>query len=51
MKGKWDEKGKFKNFCEGDLVLWMPKSIKIKGGKFKQLTISLVQHNLYFLPK
>ncbi len=29
------EKRNFKNICEGDLVLWMPKSTKIKGGKFK----------------
>jgi len=34
-KENWDEKGKLKNICEGDLVLWMPKSTKIKGGKFK----------------
>jgi hypothetical protein len=34
-KKTWDEKEKLKNICEGDLVLWMPKSIKIKGGKFK----------------
>ncbi len=35
MKGNWDERGKFKNICEDDLVLWMLKSTKIKGGKFK----------------
>jgi hypothetical protein len=35
QKENWDEKGKFKNICEGDLILWMPKSTKIKGGKFK----------------
>ncbi len=32
-----DEKRKLKNICEGDLVLWMPKSTKIKGCKFKLL--------------
>jgi len=30
-----DGKGKLKSICEGDLVLWMPKITKIKGGKFK----------------
>jgi hypothetical protein len=30
QKENWNEKGKLKNICEGDLVLWMPKSTKIK---------------------
>ncbi len=34
-KENWDGKGKFKSICEGDLVLWMLKTINIKGGKFK----------------
>jgi len=34
-KENWDEKGELQNICEGDFVLWMPKSTKIKGGKFK----------------
>jgi len=34
-KENWDEKGKFKSMYEGDLVLWMPKTTKIKGGKFR----------------
>jgi hypothetical protein len=34
-KEDWDEKRKLKNICEGDLVLWMPKSTKITRGKFK----------------
>jgi hypothetical protein len=29
-----NDKGEFKGIC-GDLVLWMPKTTKIKGGKFK----------------
>jgi hypothetical protein len=29
-KENWDEKGKLKNIYESDLVLLMPKSIKIK---------------------
>jgi hypothetical protein len=33
-KEQRDEKGKMKSFLEGELVLWMPKSTKIKGGKF-----------------
>jgi hypothetical protein len=34
-KENWDDTGKFKSICEGDLVLWMLKTTKIKGGKFK----------------
>ncbi len=34
-KENWDEKGKLKSMYEGDLVLRMPKTIKIKGGKFR----------------
>jgi hypothetical protein len=34
-KENWDGKRKFKSTCEGDLILWMPKTMKIKGGKFK----------------
>ncbi len=34
-KENWDDKGKLKSIYEGDLVLWMPKTTKIKGGKFK----------------
>jgi hypothetical protein len=34
QKENWNEKRKFKNICDGDLILWMPKSIKIKEGKF-----------------
>jgi hypothetical protein len=34
-KENWHDKGKLKSICEGDLVLWMPKTTKIKGGKFK----------------
>jgi hypothetical protein len=33
-KEQRDEKGKIKSFKEGELVLWMPKARKIKGGKF-----------------
>ncbi len=33
-KTQKDEKGKIKSFKEGELVLWMPKDTKIKGGKF-----------------
>jgi hypothetical protein len=33
-KKQKDENGKIKSFKEGKLVLWMPKAIKIKGGKF-----------------
>jgi hypothetical protein len=36
-KENWDGKGKIKSFDEGDLVLWMPKTIEIKGGKFRLL--------------
>jgi hypothetical protein len=35
MKGKLVWKRKFKNICEGDIILWMPKSTTIKGSKFK----------------
>ncbi len=35
QKENWDEKRKLKNTRKGDLILWMPKSTKIKGGKFK----------------
>jgi len=31
---KRDEKRRMKSFKEGKFVLWMPKTIKIKGGKF-----------------
>jgi hypothetical protein len=34
-KENWDDKGKFKSIYEGDLVLWMLKTTKIKGGEFK----------------
>ncbi len=34
-KENWDEKRKFKNIYEDDLVLWMPKSTNFKGGKYK----------------
>jgi len=34
-KENWDEKRKLKNMYEGDLVLRMPKTTKIKGGKFR----------------
>jgi hypothetical protein len=34
-KENWDEKRTLKSICEGDLVLWMPKAARIKGGKFK----------------
>jgi hypothetical protein len=34
-KGNWDEKKNLKSIYEDDLVLWMLKTIKIKGGKFK----------------
>jgi hypothetical protein len=33
-KEQKDEKRKIKSFKEGELVLWMPKAIRIKGGKF-----------------
>ncbi len=33
-KEQSDEKGKIIFFKEGGLVLWMPKSTKINGGKF-----------------
>jgi len=36
-KENWDGKGKIESFDEGDLVLWMPKTIEIKGGKFRLL--------------
>ncbi len=34
-KENWDRKGKIKSFDEGDLMLWMPKTTKTKGGKFR----------------
>ncbi len=36
-KYQQDDKGKMKSFKEGELVLWMPKAMKIKGGKFRLL--------------
>jgi hypothetical protein len=33
-KEQRDEKGRMKSFKEGELILWMPKVTKIKGGKF-----------------
>ncbi len=34
-KYQQDDKGNMKSFKEGELVLWMPKAMKIKGGKFR----------------
>jgi hypothetical protein len=34
QKENWDEKRKLKNIYDGDLILWLPKSTKIKGRKF-----------------
>jgi hypothetical protein len=36
-KEQKDEKGKMKSFKEGELVFWMPKATKIKGGNLHYL--------------
>jgi hypothetical protein len=33
-KENLDAKRKLINICEGDLTLWVPKTTKIKGGKY-----------------
>ncbi len=33
-KEKKDEKGRMKSYKERELIFWMPKVTKIKGGKF-----------------
>ncbi len=35
QKYQHDNEGKMKSFNGRDLVLWMPKAMKIKGGKFR----------------
>jgi hypothetical protein len=35
QKEQHDNEGKMKSFNGRDLVLWMPKAMKIKGGKFR----------------
>jgi len=42
-KFQQDDKGKMKSFKEGELVLWMPKAMKIKGGKFRLLWKVLIK--------
>jgi hypothetical protein len=37
QKYQQDDEGKMKTFEEGELVLWMLKATKLKGGKFKLL--------------
>ncbi len=33
-KEQRDQKGRMKSSKEGELILWMPKATKFKGGKF-----------------
>jgi len=47
-KEQRDERGRMKSFKEGELVLWMPKATKIKGGKFTLPWKGLFKIQIFF---
>jgi len=47
-KYQQDDKGKMKSFKERELVLWMPKSMRIKGRKFRLLRKGLYKVQFFF---